>query len=297
MNKSFTLIEILVVIVVIGVLSAFILVGMSSITSKSSIAKGLAYANSMRNALLLNLVSEWKLDGNGNDSWGVNNAATNTATLITSGCVNGSCYSFDGSDDVIDFGNNASLSMGTRDHTASIWVKFDNRTAPQNETLLACGAGCGAGANCGGYWIRRYNGDSSLIASFADGTASSAVGDLSAGVLFANTWYNVVVVFDRDGAMQAYVDGKLQSGYSVSISSRQQSVSNYKALSIGAWSSGDSSLTGDLDEIKLYHAILSVSSINQNYYTGVNNLLVNGEINGEDFSQRIVELKYNLVNK
>jgi prepilin-type N-terminal cleavage/methylation domain-containing protein len=43
MNKSFTLIEILVVIVVIGVLSAFILVGMSSITSSANIAKSQAF--------------------------------------------------------------------------------------------------------------------------------------------------------------------------------------------------------------------------------------------------------------
>ncbi len=75
MSKSFTLIEILVVIVVIGVLSAFILVGMSSISSKANIAKSQVFINSIDNSLLTSRVAYWKLDeGAGtttSDSWGV----------------------------------------------------------------------------------------------------------------------------------------------------------------------------------------------------------------------------------
>jgi len=48
-EKSFTLIEILVVIVVTGILSSFVLVGMSSITNDARIAKVKAFANSVRN--------------------------------------------------------------------------------------------------------------------------------------------------------------------------------------------------------------------------------------------------------
>jgi len=73
MSNSFTLIEILVVIVIIGILSAFILVGMSSITNSANIAKGKAFADSTRNSLLGNLKAEIKLDeGTGQnigDSW------------------------------------------------------------------------------------------------------------------------------------------------------------------------------------------------------------------------------------
>jgi len=57
MNKSFTLIEILVVIVVIGILSAFVLVGMSSITSSANIAKVQAFINSMDNAIIRKSIS------------------------------------------------------------------------------------------------------------------------------------------------------------------------------------------------------------------------------------------------
>ena len=80
MSKSFTLIEILVVIVIIGILSAFIIVSMVGVSDKARIAKSQAFANSLRNSLLINLVSEWKLnDGSGttaSDSW-----SANTGTL------------------------------------------------------------------------------------------------------------------------------------------------------------------------------------------------------------------------
>jgi len=60
MKKSFTLIEILVVIVIIGILSAFIIVSMSGVSQKATIAKGQAFANSLKNALMIT----WSLNGN-----------------------------------------------------------------------------------------------------------------------------------------------------------------------------------------------------------------------------------------
>ena len=102
-KKSFTLIEILVVIVVIGILSAFILVGMSSISSKANIARSQAFANSLDNALLLSRTSQWKLDGNINDSWGINTGTWYGATggnnlavnyRSSSECVSGQCLDF-----------------------------------------------------------------------------------------------------------------------------------------------------------------------------------------------------------
>jgi prepilin-type N-terminal cleavage/methylation domain-containing protein len=105
-EKSFTLIEILVVIVVVGILSSFILVGMSSITSDANIAKGKAFANSLKNSLLMNLVSEWKLDETSGstsyDSWSQNNGTVTGAT-ITTDCVSGKCLEFDGIDNRISY--------------------------------------------------------------------------------------------------------------------------------------------------------------------------------------------------
>lgn len=51
LRKSFTLIEILVVIVVVGILSAFILVGLGSITKDSRDSKRIAEIVRLRNAI------------------------------------------------------------------------------------------------------------------------------------------------------------------------------------------------------------------------------------------------------
>jgi prepilin-type N-terminal cleavage/methylation domain-containing protein len=300
MKRSFTLIEILVVIVIVGVLSAFILVGMSSITSSANIAKGQAFANSLDNALLLNRVSYWKLDevnmGTTSDVWGINTGTVTGATLTSSGCVKNNCFSFDGSDDIVNFGNNASLWMGTNDHTVSLWVKFDNAVAPQEETLFVCILG-GSGAGKAGYWLYRYYTDR-LYFRFSDGLISYINNYMTpTGAVGGNTWYYVVVTMDRDGVAQAYINGQIQTGYSLNISAQTGNLQNSDVLRMGAYSISQYRLAGKIDEPKIYHAITSVSLINEIYYSGINELLVGNEINKDEFNQRIVELKTSLVSE
>jgi prepilin-type N-terminal cleavage/methylation domain-containing protein len=76
LKQAFTLIELLVVIAIIGILSGLIVVSMSGVTQKATIAKAQVFSNSLRNSLMLNLISEWKLDGNANDSWSGGNNGT-----------------------------------------------------------------------------------------------------------------------------------------------------------------------------------------------------------------------------
>ncbi len=296
MNKSFTLIEILIVIVVIGILSAFVLVGMNSITESANIAKGKAFSDSLRNSLLTSLVSEWKLDegagSNTVDSWGINNGTlTNGPTWVTSNCISNNCLSFDGDNDYINCGNNSSLSMGAKDHTTSFWIKLNNNVAPDTETHIFCGGVVGVSS---GYWIRRQTGGSSLYLCFNDGSPSRLEGSLSGnGTLIANKWYYVVVTFDRDGMAQGYIDGKIQTGYS--LVSRPGNIQNTYSFQLGGYG-GSYLLDGFLDEVKIYNAILSSIQIQQNYYVGLNKLFKNNGIISNEFNQRIGELKSNLSN-
>ncbi len=293
-HKSFTLIEILVVIVVIGILSAFILVGINSITQNANIAKSKAYSDSLDNALLTNKVSHWKLDGNANDSWGVNNGTLVGATHLPVAktepeCVSGGCYQLDGTEDYIDFGNHASLSMGNRDHTVSIWVKFDNALAPHREMLFHCGE-----APASGYHIYRVSGAAKLGFMFLLAGAGGGGTDFfsSAGSLVGNTWYNIVVTMDRDGSARAYINGLSQGSRNIAL--YQGDIQNGSSLKIGAQSSSLNQLDGILDEVRIYHEILSSELINQEYYSGINNLLANNQIDNNEFVQRLVELKDNL---
>ncbi|MFA5013299.1 MAG: LamG-like jellyroll fold domain-containing protein [Candidatus Paceibacterota bacterium] len=308
--RAFTLIELLVVIAIIGILSALIVVGMSSTNQKATIAKSQVFANSLRNSLMSEMVSEWKLDdGTGNsttkDSWA--SVYTNTGTLgsgavgdvaeplwISNDCVSGNCLDFDGTDDYVNFGTNSSLSMGTRDHTVSLWAKFYNATALAHESLIYCG-GASTGTDKDGYLIRRENGTSRLRCFFSDGSLDYSYDYLSAaGSVVGGVWYNIVVVFDRDVSVQAYINGVKQTGYSLDITTRQLSVQNYIGLYIGGLSSY---FAGKMDEVRIFHSMATMSQIQQNYFAGLNKLFATQNINTSEYQQRIAELISNYATE
>ncbi|MCK9446359.1 prepilin-type N-terminal cleavage/methylation domain-containing protein [bacterium] len=298
-KQAFTLIELLVVIAIIGILSGLIVVSMSGVTQKANIAKAQVFSSSLRNSLMLDMVSEWKLDGGtiGNavvvgdvlDSWSNNNATTIAGSPIVKGgndCVSGNCIKFDGSSG-IGFGNKAAFSMGTKDHTISLWVSFDNAVSAGNETLIKTGAGNSL-AGYDGYWIYRYPSNGAIYLMFEDGTTTRIGGYLtSTAFSTVNVWYNIAVVMNRDGLAQAYINGEKQSGYSVDISTQQGDVQNSDVLSIGTYSSGDR-LIGKMDEVRIFHAIPPTSWIEEQYYFGLNKLLTSGNISITDYQSRLL---------
>ena len=298
-KKAFTLIELLVVIAIIGILSGLIVVTMSGVTSKANIAKAQVFSNSLKNALMLNLVSEWKFDGptaDGSpatvndvlDTWSnVNNGVVSYPPTVRTGsaCVFGSCLEFDGSDDFVSFGNNSSLSMGTGDATVSFWVKFDNTLAAEAETLVMTGAG-DSGTGKDGYWIFRPASGNQLRGSFTDGSAEQIYGYLS-GALAAATWYNIAVVFDRNVSAYAYINGEKQTGYSIAITPQQGDVQNSLSAKVGAWSYNFSRFDGKMDEVRLFNAALPASLVKEQYYAGLNSLIARGGITEEEYVSRI----------
>jgi len=77
-QKSFTLIELLVVIVIIGILAGVIMISTSSSIDKANVAKAKTFSESIKNNLMLNLVSEWNFDDSSNpykDFWGNNSCS------------------------------------------------------------------------------------------------------------------------------------------------------------------------------------------------------------------------------
>ena len=141
MNKSFTLIEILVVIVIIGILSSFIVVGMNSIISEANIAKGRAFSNSLKNNLLLNVVAEWKFDGpsfvgsdaSDNDvldTWLSNDGGVGThQPTVRSGsdCISGNCLEFNGASDYVAVPYNSAFNFGEK-LGVFVWVRGNPQT-------------------------------------------------------------------------------------------------------------------------------------------------------------------------
>jgi len=292
MNKSFTLIEILVVIVVIGVLSAFILVGMSSITSSANIAKSQAFVNSMDNSLLLARVSQWKLDEvvgstTANDSWGTNTGTlSGTAPLAqfqTSGCPSNNCLSFDGTDDYVNCGNASDFNVTTGNFSVVAWV---------NPRTISGQFAVGKGSTGTRQWrLQQWNGYWEFIAADSVGGTSSGTAD---PLVKINTWYHIVGI--KSGTkLYFYFNGVLQTRTGTLTGDSNVNAAD-KSVNIGRTNEGFY-FNGLIDDVRFYNQAIPTSEIQQNYYLGLNNLYKNNGITLNEFNQRLAQLKNNLVKR
>ena len=290
MNKvfqtAFTLIELLVVIAIIGILSGLIVVTMSGVTQKANIAKAQVFSNSLRNALMLNLVSEWKLDGNTNDSWGSNNgswsgpAGTNTsATYLSSDCIFNQCLSFDGTDDCVTVANNTSLNI-TTSFTIEMWIK---RTAVSSDRVDL---------------LRR---DSSESYAFYSPVGSTSVDvrfrDVS-DVAHAGTY--VIVPTGQWNHLVGTYDGTYLKFYLNGVLGPKDNIGSYTVRA----GSGDLIIGRDdpvagryfnglIDGVRVYGAAVPSSLVKENYYAGINSLFSRGSISQSEYLERINNIAIN----
>jgi prepilin-type N-terminal cleavage/methylation domain-containing protein len=290
-KQAFTLIELLVVIAIIGILSGLIIVSMGGVTQKATIAKAQVFSNSLRNALMLNLVSEWKFDGLGvsdgstattaytQDSWSGGNNCTivGTPTVYSgSNCINGSCLKFNGSTDYLNCGSGANL----RNHTSEsifVWVNLSAYTATYRTIVDT------------GYWNASYgtlinpnpNVNTVLIA-LKNSTGTTASESISFN---PNTW--MYIGFSWDGSTITYYKDGVSYGTPDSFSGTM--TNNGNNLFIGG-SPGTYFFGGLIDEVRIYNAARPTSQIKEQYYAGLNNLLAKGGITNEEYQNRIGEL-------
>ncbi len=305
LKRAFTLIELLVVIAIIGILSGLIIVSMSGVTQKANIAKAQVFSNSLRNSLMLNLVSEWKLDeiiGTAapyaiSDSWsggntgtlydGASTACSFSGTLacpqkVTSGCVSGNCIYFDGVNDNIIIPNNSNMVFGTGDFTIGLWIKTPIVGSGNWAGILMKGMTTSAPANtwgiseCAGY-SKRLSYQQSTDAGGAFG-AQITTGNLSDG------WHYFVVT--RTGTtVKVYVDGS----YVNQDTTAGDNLSSTAVLRVGM----DLTLLyaqTTLDEIRIYDATMPASQIKEQYFAGINSLLASNSITFEEYMGRIDSL-------
>ncbi|MFA5013808.1 MAG: LamG-like jellyroll fold domain-containing protein [Candidatus Paceibacterota bacterium] len=309
-NFAFTLIELLVVIAIIGILSALIIVGMNSTTQKATIAKSQVFANSLRNSLMSNLVSEWKFDNVSGtvgqplvadapipDTWGTNNGAAKSGPTLKNGtdCINGQCLSFDGTDDYVQIdGSNVSTSnlAITGAITLSVWVKFND--AGTHAAITGRGrAFAGNGDN--GYFITRYGGDNKIY--FDTYSATTRDQFWSSSAITATGWHFVVATWNgtiNTNGKKIYIDGVLDNQGTSVISIIGQP--NYY-FRTGKESNGYYPLNGLIDDVRIYNAAMPTSQIQQNYFTGLNKLFAKNIITQQDYNNRFTELSTNYAKQ
>ncbi|MFA5431735.1 MAG: LamG-like jellyroll fold domain-containing protein [Candidatus Paceibacterota bacterium] len=300
-KTAFTLIELLVVIAIIGILSGLIVVSMSGVTQKANIAKAQVFSNSLKNSLMLNLISEWKLDEviittnpySTPDSWSGGNignlygsaGSQNLPQKQTSGCVSGNCFSFDGTDDYIDLGMNLtfpSLDSVGNSFSFSFWVYDNSSTSKRVFTKGKHHDGVSHDPQI----IMDVGTSPSLI--FRDSVSSSPYTFNTA--LNVLQWYNVTLSITRTSSdntnVKIYVNGSLDRSadgvyrdYDVNLPLELGRYTSYTMSSVY--------FKGSIDDVRIYNAAISTSQIKEQYYAGLNNLLTNGGINKEEYLSKI----------
>jgi len=302
MNKSFTLIEILVVIVVIGILSAFILVGTSSITNSANIAKSKAFSDSIRNSLLNSLVSEYKFEGptsvdslattsDVTDSWKTNNSnALNGNPYIKGDCLSNKCIAFDGIGDTFSIPDSISLDeiFGTENFTLEAWIMPVYRNDYQG--VINKRTNDYYSASPGGIFINNV-GDSAVFLIGTGNPSETWVGITTSISGLHGKWIHIVGTAGG-GYMKLYLNS-IQKGNTVPITVNPPT--NNEPMTIGGFYANVRSFSGQIDEVRIYNNPISLSKIKENYYLGLSKLLKNKNIALNEFNQRLTELKSNLA--
>jgi prepilin-type N-terminal cleavage/methylation domain-containing protein len=286
-KQAFTLIELLVVIAIIGILSGMIVVSMSGVTQKANIAKSQVFANSLRNALMANIIGEWKFDGLSGtpeqeiattanfvtDTWGSNHGtALGSPTLKTgSNCISGNCLSFNGSTDKVTMGS--AIITGTGDFTVSAWIKRDAIGTPD------CILGNYGAGNIAG--LEFYITGNRLSAYISNGVSSTSNID---------TNWHFVVGTRLSGFVSLYIDGK-KDGPGGTLAS---SIAGNNPFVIGnEHDITTEAFIGLIDDVRVYNIAVSVLQIREQYYAGLNSLLNSGNISKEEYLSKINKIAIN----
>ncbi len=220
------------------------------------------------------LIAHWSFDeGTGNvlhdASGGGHDGTIHGATWSTG--ISGSALTFDGLDDYVDCGNDASLNIGTSDFSVAFWVlvsdsswnsivyKYSDGTASTNNHYRI---------HASTTW-EEFDPEDPFDDRLVDELAVT-VGD--GGSWYINwqwaeitfgAWQHIAWVLDRDSNSKIYVNGVLASTLDVTST---VDISNTGPLVLGT---GHDLLNGLLDEIRIYNRTLTPEEVAALAGTGV----------------------------
>ena len=297
-KKSFTLVEMLVVIAIIGILSGVILISTSGSTDKARLAKAQAFATTTQTQLGYDLISEWKFEGH----TGIGSPSTNIDVLDSVGsndgditghaptikgesdCISGKCLFFDGLDDYIDFGNKASLDL--IDKNIEFWFKTSVN-----------GVGVIGQTGGSGQWVLTIRGNRFVWDTWATGLDMAAYKNI-----IDDKWHHFVVsISDSKDAEYFYLDGVLERVSTATVTtpaatgnlylgSCSVAISTTWCTNAGATASF---FNGYLDEVKIYKEALGEAKIKEQYLAGLDSMLAKNLISKEEYNEKVELLAKN----
>ena len=287
-NKSFTLIEILVVIIIIGILASVVLFSTNDSTEKRKRLEVLTFSEGAKGKNLDSLISEWNFDGptavgssatnaDVKDSWGHNDGVVYGGPIIKGGedCVVGKCLQFTGSN-YTNTPSNSSFDLAS-EFSMSAWFYIDSYSTVSLIPLIGQ-------SNNLRFWQYANNGVPACFVweMYNDGTRRHY--DISLSLIPLKEWTQITLIYGG-GISKAYKDGKLFGTKTVGVVELPLSAESFYV--------GNTNYRGFLDEVRIYKKALSVSEIKQNYIAGLDSLYSNNVISKEEYNQRTLNLAQN----
>jgi type II secretory pathway pseudopilin PulG len=272
--RSFTIIELLVVISITVLLASIIIISVKDAREKARIAKIMEFSQSVQSLLGVDAVGIWNFD---EQTSGICSGATDTV-YDSSGydndgtCqgdpewvksdISGSALKFDGND-YVDVGNVSELNFERTDpFTISSWVKRDT-IGVGSPIISKMDGDHGWTFHIGGtdrltlflvnLWVP---GDKILLV-----TGSKLLNDTA--------WHHVVVTYDGSSSsngVKFYIDGE-EDPLSTPLDQINVSIVNNGPIKIGGYVWGN--IEGTIDELRVYNTVLSSAFIQKLYVQGV----------------------------
>ena len=285
---------------IIGIISAFIIIGMNSISSSANIAKIKVFSNSLRNSLLINIMGEWRFDDvsgtEARDSWSTLDGTLQSFTDTSAGygdnnasgwmssknCISGTCLKLD----TAQYVSVATVfpAIGDNSFTFEAWAKTDAVDSARHSIFSLSVSGITNWAGTLDFPHTTTNRALMYIRGSCYRYSLKNIND--------NEWYHIVGVFDRSKATpDMYLNGKLDNGVSSS-----SECATTGTIPSGTINLAYNSYKGVVDEFRAYSAAVPSSKIEQSYCAGLNRLFVNNGLDATEYEQRLGELKSNLTN-
>jgi len=295
-QKSFTLLELLVVITIIGILASIVVVSMSGSTDSADIAQILSFSHQVHALLGHEAVLDLNFNENTTDTCpngkdvcdasGYNNNGEISGATYISSPIDGYALSFNGSSDYVDCGNNLDLNAPT-EVTAEAWVLFN--TTSITMSLISKRA---SWSTPSGYSLMfdytTVNGIEMRGRQYNYARANDAG-------LETGKWYYIVGILNDDGSKnKVYINGIDKT---TNISKVETLENNTDNVYIGSRPGLTGFFNGFLDEVRIYAEALSLAEIQKHYAFGLKRLLANQFITQAEYIQRIGEFEQFLVNK
>jgi prepilin-type N-terminal cleavage/methylation domain-containing protein len=292
-QKSFTLLELLVVITIIGILSSIVIVSMSGSTDSAAIAKGKTYAQQVYAFLGSNAVGVWSFDEetvntcsitqDACDISGYNNHGTFVGdTYYVDSDIEGYALSFDGTGDYVDCGNDSSLNFSTKTFTIGVWGKVASTGG--NLALISK-------ASYADGWIFYIYSNNLRFGQHSDYNTLATTETYN-----DNTWHYFVVTRESNDDGVLIVDG-VEAKRATDFFAGRNVDSVTKKLTIGAENEGSVKwFNGLIDEVRVYTTALSPAEIQMHYVQGLEKLLANQAITQVEYDQRMEEFNQFLAS-